>query len=386
MKRLLFALSIVILTACGSSKKALQNGRFDEAIQRSVKSLLKNPEKEKEINILSQAYVKAEQIDLERIQFLKAGSEESAWEEIFNRYNDLQSRQTLVSSLPHTTLQAIQFSPKDFSRDLFAAKKRASDFLYQRALAELSAGNRYKARDAFYDLQKVKRYSPDYKDVDRRLDEAAYKGTNQVLFKIRNGANVIIPRELEAEVLKISMKDLNVDWLNYDTKAIAGTTYDYYIILTIKSIFVSPEQVKETEFTDEKEIQDGFKYQLDKKGNVAKDSAGNDIKLPIYKKITCKVIETRQWKTSLIGGSLDYLDARSNQLIKTVPISAEMVFENRAATAVGDKEALKQESRKWLGNRIVPFPTNEQMVFDGGAVLKDKVKETLWNNRKWLKE
>jgi hypothetical protein len=386
MKHLLLILSILVLASCGSSKKALQNARFDEAIQRSVKNLRKNPAKQKEIDVLSEAYAKAEQLDLSRIDFLKSGGEEAAWEEIFNRFDALQERQTLISTLPQNVLQEIRFMPKDFSRDLFAAKKRASDFLYQRAMASLATNNKYKARDAFYDLQKVKQYSPDYKNVDSRLDEALFKGTNQVLFKIKNGSNVMIPKQMESEILKISMKDLNVNWLNYDTKADPAIRYDYFIQLTVKSIAVSPEQVKESSFTDEKEIQDGFKYKLDKKGNVAKDSAGNDIKLPNYKNIACKVIETRQSKSALIGGSLDYVDARSNQLVKTLPVAAEMVFENRAATAVGDIAALKPESKKWLGNKPVPFPSNEQMVLDGGAVLKDKVKEILWNNKNWLKE
>lgn len=386
MRHFLLLLSLSLLLACNSSRKALQNGQFEEAVQLSVKNLLKNPTKQKEIDVLAQAYNKSAQADIDRINFLRKGGEEVAWEEIFNRYNNLQNRQTLVSALPSSVLTAIGFVRVDYSQELFSAKKHASDYLYQRAVMSLATNLRHKAREAFYDLEKVKNFTPDYKDVDAKLDEARYKGTNRVLFKIRNGANVIIPRDLEAEVLKITVKDLNTQWLNYDLKPAPGTDYDYYIVLTIQSINVSPEQIRETVFTDEKEVQDGFKYVLDKKGNVKKDSVGNDIKVPQYKTIKCKVIESRQLKTSQIGGTLDYLNARSNQLVRSLPVSAEMVFENRSAKTFGDTDALKPESKKWLHNRPVPFPTNEQMVFDGGTVLKNKVKDILWNNRNWLKE
>lgn len=385
MRKLIYLLTVLILVSCGSSKKALQKGNFDEAVDRAVKTLRKNPTKEKEIAILSEAFAKANQIDIDRINFLKAGGEELAWDEIFNRYSDLQDRQNLVATLPANVLADIRFLPKDYASEIYTAKKRACDFLYARAIRSLSTNDMYKAREAFYDLQKVKNYTPDYRDVDQRLSEAQFKGTKQILFKIKNESNIALPRDLEADILKISMKDLNGNWLNYDTQQDRNIRYDYYIVLVIKGITVSPEQVSETSFTDEKEIEDGFKYMLDKRGNVMKDSAKNDIKIPVYKKITCKVVTVRQFKISNIAGNIDYVDTRTGQLVKTTPVNAEMVFENFAGTAVGDLDALKPESKKWLGNQPKPFPSNEQMIYDGGMVLKDRTKSILWSNKDWLK-
>lgn len=385
MKTFYFLLAILILTACGSSKKSLESGDFVNAVDRSVKNLRKKPTNSKEIAILNEAYAKANQIDIDRINFLRQGAEEQAWDEIFNRYNYLQERQNLVGTLPQNVLAAINFEKKEYTGDLFAAKKRACDFLYARAMRSLSTNDKYKAREAFYDLQRVKGYSPDYKDIDMRMGEAQFKGTNQILFKIKNESNIALPRDLEADILKISLKDLNVSWLNYDTKAERNINYDYYIVLVLKGISITPEQVNESSITDEKEIEDGYKYLLDSKGNVKKDTAGNDIKLPVYKKITCKVVTVRQFKACNIVANLDYVDARNGQLVKTSPVAAEMIFENRAATAVGDLDALKPESKQWLGKKTLPFPSNEQMIYDGGMVLKDRTKDYLWNNRNWLK-
>jgi hypothetical protein len=386
MKQIVLFLSIIILASCSTSKRSLQNGNFNEAIERSVKNLRKNPTKEKEIQVLNEAYSKAQKLDLDRIQFLKSGGEEAAWEEILNRYTDLQHRQTLVSTLSESVLREINFTQMDYSKEIIAAKNKAVDFLYRRATSTMNTNNKFRLREAFYDLQKVKQLSPEFKNVDALLSETQYRGTNQVLFKIKNESQVIMPKDLEAEILKISLKELNINWLNYDTQRNPNTNYDYFVQLIVRSIAVSPEQIKESSFVEEKEVEDGFKYLLDKKGNVKKDSLGNDIKIPIFKVITCKVIESRQLKTAAIGGTLDYIDARSGELVKTVPIAADMVFENRAATAIGDINALRPESRKWLGNRPIPFPSNEQMVYDCGRVLKDRVKDALWSNRNWLKE
>jgi uncharacterized protein YceK len=58
MKRIvpfLFILTI-ILSGCGSSKKQLQKGNYDAAIQKAVKQLRKDPNDVKQIDILNQSY------------------------------------------------------------------------------------------------------------------------------------------------------------------------------------------------------------------------------------------------------------------------------------------------------------------------------------------
>ena len=141
-----------------------------------------------------------------------------------------------------------------------------------------------------------------------------------------------------------------------------GRDYAYVILVNIKAIDVSPEALKEVHYTESKEIEDGFTYLLDKNGNVVKDSLGNDIKIPKHKTITCTIVETQQKKTALITGTLDYLNNESNQLMKTDPITAQAFFENYFATASGDLTALSDSTKKKIGNKFIPFPTNPAMI------------------------
>lgn len=53
--------------------------------------------------------------------------------------------------------------------------------------------------------------------------------------------------------------------------------YDYEIKLCIIDIVISFEVVREREYVDSCNIQDGFEYVLDECGNVVKDLLGNDI-------------------------------------------------------------------------------------------------------------
>lgn len=384
MKRFLVLsfLAIFLFSNCRTSTHYLKHAQFEAAVYKSVSKLRKKPGKTKEINVLREAYAKANQADLDRIAFLRTSGEPDIWDNIFSRYNSLKNRQNQVKTLSTPILNAIHFVPVNYDEEIIAAKRKAAEYFYAHALQLLEKNNRQSARLAYNELLKVKQYYSDYKDIDAKLQEALLNGRNNILFKIENKSNMIVPQNFEQELLKISMEDMNTLWMNYHTKAIEGINYDYTILLNIKEIAVSPEQVREESYVDQKEIQDGFKYKLDAKGNVMKDTAGNDIKIPVIKIITCKVMLTKQRKSAMIGGTLDYLNNRTGQLIKTDPIVAETFFENNVAAPYGDLNALSSSSRTLINtSHFVPFPPNPDIIMQAAIRLKDMTKDIIWNNK-----
>lgn len=165
---------------------------------------------------------------------------------------------------------------------------------------------------------------------------------------------------------------------------ILPSNYDYNLVLDIREIAVSPERVETQKYSETKEIQDGMKYVLDQNGNVKKDSLGNDIKEPNMVKISADVTESIQHKSAVVAGSIDYLDLRTNQLMKTEKISVEAVFEHFSAVASGNEEALSDETYQKVGRRPVPFPSNEEMMMDAAQNLKDHAKTIIYRNRDLL--
>ena len=149
----------------------------------------------------------------------------------------------------------------------------------------------------------------------------------------------------------------------------------------MKSVFISPEQVSENNYKEEKEIQDGCQYLFDKNGNVKKDSLGNDIKVPKFVKVGASVKEVHQFKKASILGTLDYYNNNLNQLIKSENLVGDNLFENHTATFFGDERALTPETKKKLGAPPKPFPNNAAMVFNAGMVLKETCKKIVFNNR-----
>ena len=63
--------------------------------------------------------------------------------------------------------------------------------------------------------------------------------------------------------------------------------------------------------------------------------------------------------------------------MESFPIDSEFIFENFYGRVNGDRRALNEDDIQLLGNRAVPFPSNEQMVFDTGEDLKLKLKDII---------
>jgi len=376
-------LSLLLLASC-SSKHYLQNANFDTAISKSTTKIRKNPNKTKEIENLKYAYSKANQIDNDRLEFLFESGEDNIWEEVHQRYSRLNNRQDIVKTLPDNVLYEINYQESNYGKKISESKQNAAAFYYNKGIALMEKNNKLEARDAYTYFLKAKSYYPNYKDVEARASEARFYGTNHVLFRMENQSRVAIPEDFESELLKISLKDLNETWIDYDNYANENTQYDYYIQLSIKQITVSPEDTKSTSYVEEKEIESGFKYQLDQNGNVQKDTAGNDVKLPIYKIITCTVKEMTQYKEAIISGTVDYFDTSTNQLLKTHPVSAAMVFDHHSAEAFGDLNALKAETSKKVGINALPYPTDPVMIMDAASILKENTKTIIYNNKSWL--
>lgn len=372
-------LSFMFLISCASSEKYLQKGQYEKAIDKSVKKLRKDPSNDKELYVLKEAYGKATSFDRDRVDFLeKEGREENSIE-IYDLYVRLDRRQDKLKTLPSSVLRG--FTLVDYDSKLIASKEQAAEASYSLGIDYLEKGGRENARRAYREFETVTSIYSNYKDVDAKLSQARYEGTNQVLFVIENNSESVLPVRFDEELRKIGLADLNDTWIQYSVYEDEDIDYDYLVVLNIRDIIVSPEQITKEKYTDTKEIQDGTKYVLDENGNVKKDSLGNDIREPNFVTIEAEITETRQYKEGRVGGIIEYVNIETDQLEKREDISVTAFFEHFSATFEGDRRALSSESTKRIEVNMLAFPNNESLLMDAAELLKDETKSIMYKNR-----
>ena len=246
--------------------------------------------------------------------------------------------------------------------------------LYEKGLNLLESDDKQTIRQAYSELSYLERISPNYENTRDLLSEAHERGKDRILVSILNNTQQVIPQRLEAELLNFDTYGLNKFWSEYHANKVPNLNYDYAMHLNLKQIDVSPERVNQREFLREKEVVDGWEYEKDRNGNVVKDSLGNDIKYEKIIKVRGRLYETIQTKSAQVIADVVYIDAQSNQPVDTFTIDSGFVFEHIFARYKGDKRALNKEDMQLINNRLLPFPSNEQMVFDTGEDLKLQLK------------
>ncbi len=378
-----------LLTACHTAQKYVESGDYDSAIDLCVHKLKGKTKKKLEyVQGLELAFRKAQARDLATIEHLKAESRPELWERIHNIHLDIRSRQNKVA--PLTPLVAkngyrAQFQFVEIASMERQSREKAAGYLYDQSVTLLDraeSGDKMaarKAHDLLLGLQN--RYYPNYRDKDVLLAKARDLGTSYVVFEVKNQSGKLLPRDFAARLKTFDKRGLDSEWREFSFEEKPGLHYDYKAIYKVRDIDISPERVQERSYFDEKKIQDGWDYVLDKRGNVMKDSLGNDIKTPRMVFIRAEVLEVHQTKAARIAGAIEVRDVRNGSLLETCELATEVVFENYASTFRGDERALSQDSKNRIGNRPLPFPPDEDMLVQAAERLKPDVKEELRRSR-----
>lgn len=389
MKRLLplFFILTILFSGCGSSKKQLERGNYDAAIDKAVRELRRNPRDEKQAEILSQSYRVANDQDNERIRFLKMEGRPNGWDEIYLVYRALNDRQAIVKTVTPINLKgrSIDFPYVDYIPEMVNAKRKAADFYYAHGTELMNNGIKESYRQAFAEFIRAKEYVGDYPGIDQKIMDAKYLGMSRVLVTLQNTSIIKFPPEFEHDLLALDLPMLNSEWVEYHTQdAGKDTQYDYFVNVNIKNIAVSPDNNQQHDNVVKKEIEDGFSYVLDKKGNVMKDTLGNDIKQKKYKTVQCALVETVQTKECQITGDVEVIQLNPGKTLKKDPIGAQAKFENISARALGDLQALSPEQVESTKSTMVPFPTDIEMVIRCSESLKLAIRGAILNDKRFI--
>ncbi|WP_426430719.1 hypothetical protein ACPX19_14330 [Winogradskyella sp. HB-48] len=383
MKRfLLFTVLVSVLVSCSAKKQietAINHGNYDHAISEALRKLENNKDKKRKqdyVVMLKDAYDKVLAKDLAQIAHLKQDGNPELYKTIYESYADLEARQNAIKRIMPLKIdgKTIKFKFNDYSSVLVEYRYKTSDYLMDKGLDLLDTEDKFNAREAYSLFDYVNSINPNFEDVKNLMQEAHMTGMDYVHVSVLNETHQIIPQRLEAELLDFNTYGLNQFWTTYHAVTDNNIEYDFAMELQLKRINISPERINERQLLREKQIIDGWEYLLDENGNVAKDSLGNDIKVDKIVNVRARFFEVLQIKSAQVIADVVYKDLKQNQVIDAFTIDSGFTFENVFGRFRGDRRALNRDDIALLRQRQVRFPTDEQMVYDSGEDLKQKLK------------
>lgn len=387
-KALLCGLVLVLAAACGGVRKtqeAVNTGNYQQAIHRAIDNLADNKTKKGNqayVLLLEEAYAKYTERELQEIAFLKQDGNPANLETIYEKYNHLKEVQNRIRPLLPLPIfeenRDARFRFENYDREILATKDDLSEYLYTNA-SQLLAGaqTKYDYRQAYDDFRYLEEINPGYGDTRDLMEQARIKGLDYVKVTMINDTQQIVPARLEEELLNFNTYGLDDLWTTYHTNPVDEVEYDYEMQVAFRDIVISPERVNEKQFIQERQIPDGKQFLLDEEGNVVKDSLGNKIEVDRFRSVRCNFYQFTQQKTAHVNGNVNFIDLHTRQSLNSYPLASQFVFEHVYANYDGDRRALDNDLVALLDLAAVPFPSDEQMVYDAGEDLKARLKNIL---------
>jgi len=389
-KTLIILLSLgIMLTCCKSARQLAMEGKYDKAFDKALNALKKQPNNVESIEILKISFESANDKNLSRIYQLQAKNSAERWMEIADLYQSLQNRQDKIKQilpfLPVSAQSSIRVY--DYNNQLSNARNKAADYNYDRGMALMNMNSKSRAREAVNYFKQAKKYDPSDPEINRMINEAIFFGTNHVLYVVNNYTSRYIPQEFIARMSQIANYHLNSSWVKYYTFAQNNFNYDYIIELNFESINLVPERTNTKASTYTKTIDDGWEYEYDRNGNVKKDANGNDIKRKKTLQVRCDVTEATQTKSIFLNARLNYIHARTNRIVRQIPISAEQAFFYQYATFRGDKRAIDEQvlSRLPRNERPAPYPSTDDLIYMSQEKMAGIVSTALKDNDRLIR-
>jgi hypothetical protein len=298
----------------------------------------------------------------------------------------MSDRQSYVRTVLPLELngKTIDYPYVDYMPEMVAAKRKSADFYYAHGNELMQTKLKENYRQAYYEFVRAKEYVGNYEGIDNKIDDARYLGMSRVLITLSNRSIIKFDQEFEEDLLSIDLPALNSEWVEYHTYDPGNETrFDYYVNVNIRNIIVSPDQTMQKDTVVKKDVEDGFTYKLDTRGNVMKDSLGNDIKTVRYKTLQCALIETIQTKTCRIAGDIESIQGNPEKVLKKDPLGAESGFEWISARALGDIQALSQAQIEKAKTRLCHFlPHGDDLQMFG--CLRQAINDALRSNKRFI--
>ncbi|MFM8949707.1 MAG: hypothetical protein ACKOKB_02890 [Bacteroidota bacterium] len=357
MLKQLTTLSIIIsiiVAACSSGKRLLENGQYDEAVLTSVKRLRQDPDNSKAAQTLKAAYPYAKDAHQTNVRAAAESSDPLKWERIMDEYGQLNLLADEIKRCP-SCLKIVP-NPTFVNKELEDARTKAAEARYALCVKCMQSASRQKAKEAYGHFMACQRIIPGFKDVAEQINESRFKATLKVLLEpIPMHSNALkLSNEFFENKIRESLKQMRPNefvrfYLPGEMEATGLKTADQVIRLRFDDFVIGQTLIKETVLPCKKDSVE-----------IAKDSTGK----PIYGTVTAEFHQFN--KTVISSGLLDFkvLDPQTRETISQEKFPGTYTWVCEWGYYNGDSRSLTTAQLNLSKNKELLPPPPQQLFIE----------------------
>jgi len=366
----LLIIFFIVVCGCHSAKKSLKRGDFDDSVFRAADKLKGNPTHTSSMEILKEAFPNAVNQHLDDISSNESAPDLPKWEQLLASYQKLNKLYDAVKSCP-ACMRAV--SARNYYEEERNSRQKAIEAHYSEGVKSLALGDRPAARIAYEHFERVDELSPNYNDIQQRL-ETSY---NVASFKV-----VVEQVLVTSKVYQLSnayFQDRINDYLKTNHRL--NKFVQFYTPGEATKGKLKPDHVITLQFDDfvvgQMLIEKNTETVTSKDSVKIGEKTVNRKKVEFYGKVTAKLTKNR--KTVHSSGLLDMriVDFKSNQQISQEKFSGEYNWVCEWANFNGDERALTSAQLRMCKSQELSPPDPQQLFVEFNKPIFDRLTDRL---------
>jgi hypothetical protein len=356
----------VAFQGCSNPQKMINKGQYDAVVikisDKFKKSLKRKPQ---DCGYLENAFGRANNADMTRINQLKAENNDANWTTINDLYKKVNARQERIAPLlplKDDLGQTYNFTIVDVNQGKVESQQKAAEFHYNRGVefmteAQKMTPNQYylRAREAYAEFDAVRKVNANYKDNAVLMRQAQELGTINILATYSDNSNSgqnYNKKNMQDSIFGGYKADT---WTKIDFASRPNINYQFDLIFIINKIVVSEISTKDNS--------------LPRTVNV--DTTINNVRST--QTVNATVIQRQQRQSLRIEGTWQVIDKLSNTVYCNQSIVKTYIHTHTSATFTGDRRALTKEDDEAVKTPAT-FPSRESLIFKLAAQVREEIR------------
>ena len=362
MKNLIYLfLFTLVLGACSSGKKALEQGDYMQAIEKAVSRLGNDPDNKKAKRVLTDGYSLAMDYYQEEIDQTLSGNDPFKWGNtlgIMQRVNHLSD---LIRQVP--AARKLVPSPKTYTSELENVTGRAAEERYHAGILSLERPSREDAKEAYFNFQQADQLVRSYKDVLEKMAVAKERATIKVILepiplpsrRYELSANFFYEQVID----RMNQKFPRQSFVNFYTPEEADQMKLKYPDLIVRFEFYDFFVGRLNHYENQEALTRIVEREVEVK--VGRDSVRIE-KRQERLRGKIKIITDEVASGGLLNVKIAEFQSQKTILNEEVP--GEFLWQNQYGVFVGDEGVLTKQQIRILNNRAVPPPAPQDMFIE----------------------
>ena len=367
---LLLSVSAVLLDACNTGKKALQEGNYSEAVFKAVQRLRDNPDSKSSRETLGQAYPLAISTFKQEIEQLLKSTDPYKYAGVTGRYETMNRMADEIQHCPGA-LKVVR-KPENFAEQASAARLKAAPEAYDAGVSLLKQGTRPAARDAYDQFLNADHFVPGYSDVRQKMEQAKFVATLKVIVE-----QVPVPGRYKIssdffydQVYAMLDKNIKKEFLQfYDPDTAKKLAYaDEILAMEFDDFTVGSTYDKDTE------------KELTSKDSVKTGTATiNGKKIDVFDRVKAKYVHHRREVVSTGVLLVQIVDAKTNKPKVTQKFPGTYTWFSEWASYNGDGRALNSAQLELCRRKPAMPPPPQDLFLEFTKPIYEQLKGFLRN-------